>query len=295
MATIKKLKIKLQRQEGQILISPTNIKNNKKSISDILNGDSGNSLKSDFKGNLGVAFNSTNSKITDGYWIVLQDWSQCDRACGGGNSTLHRMCVPPKSGGRNCIGEPIITRKCNPQPCPSVNGTDSMGNNKNTTTLKPIVKVMPFSSRPQRYTKCVIKEGDLMLNTQPGSSILTNNPLLNTKVEGMDSLQIPTRAVMNNRTISLFAGDEYSTLVLSFNIKETMFSRSVKRSGCFILNENKKKIAELCPFGCESTSKAVEEWDYDFNLFKIQCNTPRDIIELNQQELSKKLEDKIVN
>ena len=253
MATLKKLKIKIQRDDGEILITSNNLNTKKNSISDILNGENtASTLKSDSNGNIGVSLNST-QKITDGYWIVLQDWSQCDRACGGGNSTLHRMCIPPKSGGRDCIGEPIITRKCNPQPCPDVYGTEYEGEDKNTTTLKPIVKVMPFSSRPQRYTKCVIKEGDLMLFTQPGSPLLLNNPLLNTKAEGMDSLQIPTRAIMNNRTLSLFAGDEYSTLVISFNIRETMFSRSIKHSGCFILNENNKKMAELCPFGCESS------------------------------------------
>ena len=294
MAVVKKLKIQRQRMNGQFLLNSNNKDNKKNTISNLLSdiGDTPN-LKNDKGGNLGVGFNST-QKITDGYWITLQDWSQCDRACGGGRSALHRMCVPPKAGGRPCQGEPVIERPCNTHQCPDVKGTGN-GGDKNTTTLKPIIKILPFSSRPQRYTKCVIKEGDLMLYTSPDSPNLLNNPLLKTRADGMSTLQIPTRAIMNNRTISLFGGEEYDTLILTFNLRLTAFSRSAKHPGCFMLNENNgKNVAELCPFGCENAGKAVEEWDYDFNLFKLQCNTAKDIIELDNTDFNKKLEDKIV-
>jgi hypothetical protein len=58
--------------------------------------------------------------LTDGYWIVLQMWSQCTLKCGGGKSFLQRMCVPPKDGGKPCEGEAILSKDCNKQPCPGV-------------------------------------------------------------------------------------------------------------------------------------------------------------------------------
>jgi hypothetical protein len=58
--------------------------------------------------------------MTDGYWSILQDWTQCTKKCGGGLSYMQLMCIPPKNGGKNCMGQPIRTRPCNPQPCPTV-------------------------------------------------------------------------------------------------------------------------------------------------------------------------------
>ena len=60
------------------------------------------------------------NKMTDGYWMILQDWSQCTKKCGGGLSYRHLMCIPPKNGGKQCVGQPIRTRPCNPEPCPTV-------------------------------------------------------------------------------------------------------------------------------------------------------------------------------
>merc|ERR1712032_275925 len=102
--------------------------------------------------------------FADGYWIMLQNWSQCSLKCGGGISTLQRMCIPPKKGGKPCEGKAILTKSCNPQPCPRVYGTsENMENRKNTEVMKPIVKIMPFTNVPQRYTLCKIKESDMMI------------------------------------------------------------------------------------------------------------------------------------
>jgi len=97
----------------------------------------------------------------DGYWITLQEWSQCSLHCGGGISTKQRMCVPPKEGGLPCEGPAILTKPCNIQPCPRVKGI-SPNDQKYDAVKKPIVKIMPFSNRPQRYTKCIVKESDLL-------------------------------------------------------------------------------------------------------------------------------------
>ncbi len=290
MATVKKLKIGRQRKKGEFPITQND--NTKQTISQFLNPNLGNTqlLKGDNLGNLGVNFNST-QKITDGYWIVLQDWSQCDRACGGGSSTLHRMCVPPKNGGKNCEGDAIVTKQCNPKPCPEVKSTKELNESKNTTTLQPIIKVLQFSSRPQRYTKCVIKEADLMMHTNPKIIELINNPNFLGK-ETNENLEIPTRVVMNNRTFTIFSGIEYDSLVLTFNLKDTIFYRMKNKTSCFTLKEREKTV-DLCPFGCDNVNKAVDEWDYDFNLFKFQCNSQRDIIKVDT-DYDKKLKEMMV-
>ena len=138
-----------QRDKGVFNIKQKPVDN---TIQNMLNPDYGTSGKmlNDGKGNLSV--NGTDNP-TDGYWIMLQDWTQCSLKCGGGISTLHRMCVPPKTGGKACDGNPIMTRPCNSQPCPKVKEIAENGINKrDNNTMKPLVKVMPFSTRPQRYS-----------------------------------------------------------------------------------------------------------------------------------------------
>jgi len=68
---------------------------------------------------------------------------------------------------------------------------------KKYIVLKPIWKNLPFTSRPQRYIKCQIKESDVLYRTW-------NSPFAKaTKVK------IPARLVMNNHTISLFEDEDY--------------------------------------------------------------------------------------
>lgn len=94
------------------------------------------------------------TQVIDGYWIVLQDWSQCNMKCGGGTSTLQRVCVPPKNGGAPCQGDLVINRSCNTEPCPNVYESTQHNPDSNiqNIVLPPTVKVMTFSSRPQRYS-----------------------------------------------------------------------------------------------------------------------------------------------
>ncbi len=192
------------------------------------------------------------------------------------------MCIPPQNGGKNCEGEPVIKRPCNNQPCPS--------NNKQTetNTLKPIIKIMQFSNRPQRYTKCVIKESDLMMSNSPKVQDLTGSQMINSK----DIPQIPVRAIMNNRTITLFTGVEYETHVMTFNLIDTNLFRIKDKTNCFKL-KSKENTVDLCPFGCDNIKAAVDEWDNDFNLFKNQCNNKMDII-IVDTDFDKKLKNIMV-
>jgi len=78
----------------------------------------------------------------DGHWKVLQDWSTCTLACGGGTQTLHRVCIEPTvPEGLPCIGEPILTKACNEDPCPH-----DVSESEEEMDLK--FKIMKVSYRP---------------------------------------------------------------------------------------------------------------------------------------------------
>jgi hypothetical protein len=239
-------------------------------------------------------FNSTTQNLIDGYWITIQNWSQCSLKCGGGTSTLQRMCIPPKFGGKECEGDPIITKSCNIQPCPDVfmNG-QNLKENEHVTIRNPIMKSLPFSEKPQRYVKCKIKESDLFVFLNV-TDIMFDKQSIFKRIDMKDqtSVEFPVRAIMNNKTVSIYTGDSIESMFLSFNIKETSFYRS-SRIGCFQLYESPQKYITLCPFGCENgNTQPLEEWDYDYHLFKFQCNYKNDI---NSKELKRKLDEKIVN
>ena len=294
---LRSLKIDEQHEDGIVAIKHNPSTEKKDTIQDLLNqnkqGDRTKNhpkLERDKDGNLNVGFNSTqNQHLTDGYWIMLQDWTQCSLKCGGGTSTLQRMCVPPKNGGKDCIGERILTKPCNPQPCPDIFKTGE--NNKNATINKAIIKSMPLTNKPQRYVKCKIKEADLMLFQNVTDPNFKKNPIVgNQDLNGANSISIPMRAIMNNSTFTLFSGEDTESLFISFNLISSRFIRSTQK-GCFEIYESNKKYATLCPFGCDNADKALEEWDYDFNLFKYQCNIKKPL----DDEMKMKLDDKIVN
>jgi len=94
------------------------------------------------------------------------------------------------------------------------------------------------------------------------------------------NIQIPVRVIMNNQTLTAYAGNELSERKIGFNIKFTVFQRSEKHENCFLLAEGKKK-AEFCPFGYSSNARFYEQWDYEYNLFKYQCLTKRGVVRAN--------------
>ena len=283
MTALRKIKIKHQREQGLIInytVPPANPQ-----VSDLVTGQTPH-LKEDKEGNLGVTFNSTTSKVVDGYWITLQEWTQCSLKCGGGVSTRHRMCVPPKEGGKPCDGPAILTRPCNVQPCPQVKDLTSIKQNKTRGFIKPVVKVMPFSDRPQRYSKCIIKESDMMYTK-----------LLQQKYQYVDNVQLPVRVVMNNRTIIIFgSSDDYNSVISTFELQLTDIAPSKLHTNCFILSQGEitdqnKLQAEICPFGLDRAEEIFQSWMYDFNLFKFQCHVERDIVDLDAAQ-AKTLNDK---
>jgi hypothetical protein len=233
-----------------------------------------------------VALNDPNNKAEDGKWIVLQDWSSCTLKCGGGLSYQHLMCIPPKNGGKPCEGPNIRTKPCNTLPCPETKQLSSIlkpeDKSPNGDKIeKPIIKVMPLSQRPQRYDKCYIKDSDaLMIKNDKETASLETIP------------KIPVRIVMNNKTITVYQDETLQTNYVTFVLKDTSFNISKNDNKCFVLSGNNNK-AEFCSFGDQ---KFVDEWNYDFNLFKYQCKEKREVVELDKNEdskLKKDYEDKV--
>ena len=282
MITLRKIKISHQRQQG--IIINYNIPPPKEMVGDLLTGNTPH-LKSDKDKNLGVTFNSTTSKVVDGYWITLQTWTQCSLKCGGGVSTFHKMCVPPKEGGKPCDGPAILNKPCNVQPCPVVKDLKTFKLNQTRSFKKPIVKIMPFSDRPQRYSKCIIKESDMMYTK-----------IFNEKVQYVENVQVPVRVVMNNRTIAIFGSSDYNSVLSSFELQHTEIAPSKMHPNCFILSQGditdlNHLQAEICPFGLDRSPEVYQEWLYDFNLFKNQCHSDKETVDLDAAD-ARSLDDK---
>jgi len=267
MSRLKNMKVKMQRDEG-LIITNGNIKKAPGPEEQWKNDKIFLEARK-----MRIAREQENKSASDGYWVTIQNWSQCSQKCGGGETVLQRMCVPPKNDGKPCTGPPIIRMKCNTHPCPRVTkygGVEGNINNRNTTeVLKPTVKVLEFSNRPQRYQKCIIKEGDLLYSIYVGDK----EEELNGKKKPI-KVTIPVRAVMNNKTFSVYGGEDYTTLKESFSMETSDFVGSKEDSTCFIIKNNIRK-AQFCFFGSERTVEHFNEWDYDFNLFKYQCKTRR--------------------
>lgn len=250
--------------------------------------------------------NSNQNKPKTSYWEVLQDWSTCSKFCGGGTQTLQRICVQIKVG-EACEGQEILTKPCNTKPCPvddrKINILDPFNKKKViVNNKKPVLKVLPFSDRPQRYDKCHLKESDLLLTVG-----LNKAPSLNQSMK-ITAIQIPVRVIMNEHTISAYAGLKETDKKVSFDIKKVNFYHSSRDPMCFELKEigvsdvageigaievfpNK---AEFCPFGSSSNGPEIkEEWDYDFHLFKNQCHQDKKVSAvLDEAEIEKELNNK---
>jgi hypothetical protein len=221
----------------------------------------------------------------NGFWVLLQNWSSCTKKCGGGLQYMQLMCSPPQNGGTPCDGLALRTKKCNEQNCPGVSeAAKVLPKAKGKNYGKPVVKVMPISTRPLRYDKCHIKEIDAIFTKW-------------TKKEGYNGYnKIPTRVVMNEKTITMFTDETMATMIGTFVIKNTvLYESTTKPTSCFVLNSDTIK-GEFCNIDASNKFDFVAEWRYDFNLFRNQCHTDRKTVALSDQEengLKKELQDRI--
>lgn len=219
-------------------------------------------------------------------WAIVQDWSECSVQCGGGISTLQRKCLSI-----SCQGKEILTRPCNPTPCPEY--LKELAKIKKDTP-PPKVETRSITNRPEEYIKCNIKEKDMLM----------------TKInEKKEKFRIPVRVILNTKTVNIFLDPEdVSTNQGTFIVKETEFNKSKTNYECFILRSPSKSI-ELCPLNLSARDLSEEEiesidnnsipeeklvfyneWHYDFNLFKFQCNKVD-----REKEFAAKLENDVKN
>ena len=200
----------------------------------------------------------------DGYWILLNDWSQCTLHCGGGKSYQQWMCVPPKKGGKNCVGTAIREKNCNEKPCPGVSSISGLVSTPNNKVVPPIWKMLPFSNRPQRYIKCQIKEGDILYKDWSRPMVNENDPV-----------KIPARLVMNNSTISLYTDEAYTSSLFTFRLPLVSIKPDVKDNCCFIIRSNNKKF-DICSFqkdcGTKSNPIFFNEWSRELSFFSDACS-----------------------
>jgi len=225
--------------------------------------------------------NSENRELKDGYWILLQDWTQCTLKCGGGKRYQQWMCHPPENGGKPCMGSGIKVKDCNTKPCPNILSKKKKnkkgetvkydGKGNKSITLKPIFRMIPFSTRPQQYIKCILKETDAML--------ILKNYKHNLPNKAFDTLpKVPVRIVMNNSTISAFQDEKYHNNIFTMTIKESIFLRDLKEKCCFFLRWRKSEY-KICGFerDCAKKTNFVKNWERDYGLFKKECGIKREI------------------
>ena len=210
-------------------------------------------------------------EVVDGKLQLLQDWSECTLKCGGGKSYQQWMCIPPKNGGEPCQGELIRSKDCNIQACP-LSTLMAEKVQEDEEYKKPIVKIGPYSKRHNRYHKCIVKEGDsfrLELDEETG-----------------DYNRIPSKLLMNNRTLSIFEDDTYEKLVYSFKLEKTSIEADSSEFCTLILTDTQKKIKlrgfdQSC--GTPDEDKFVLDWKREFALFKYECKTGRQDILLDKE------------
>lgn len=178
-----------------------------------------------------LKLNKQKEQVIDGYWIPINEWSACSQLCGGGIQIQHLQCIPPKNGGKPCIGSNILQRPCNTHPCSDTNNNI----------------IIPFTPKPQRYDKCILKE--------TYATYIDNN-----------NDKILLHLIMNNNSITLYNTNE--TIITSFLLENTSLIRIKSNNKCFILKDNIHTV-QICSL--YNSNSFVNEWKNDFNLFKFKC------------------------
>lgn len=227
----------------------------------------------------------------DGYLQLIQDWTKCTLKCGGGESFQQWRCIPPKPGGKPCMGELIRKKKCNETPCPGVQiGSDDADTKakekEEEIDFKPIFKSQPFISRPQQDIPCVVRENDVLYEK------------LDPKTKDSDKkvyVKVPGRLLINNRTIGLFEDNEYDNAVISFNLMETQLNPHKADHCCFYLRsyQRSQMICAMSDCGTKADPKFLNSWKYTFSLFRQKCFRKPDSKALKEKEKGPEKEESL--
>ncbi len=116
------------------------------------------------------------------------------------------------------------------------------------------------------------------------------------KIDDIGGLKLPCRAVMNTQTLTVYSGEKFETLYMSFTLKKTRFYEAKNKKNCFKLYETTKKYITLCPYGAEISNKEYNEWKRDFEIFKTRCERPKQHVlsDEEQKALDAKIKAKMV-
>eukprot|EP00340_Litonotus_pictus_P004622 CAMPEP_0170527366 /NCGR_PEP_ID=MMETSP0209-20121228/12848_1 /TAXON_ID=665100 ORGANISM="Litonotus pictus, Strain P1" /NCGR_SAMPLE_ID=MMETSP0209 /ASSEMBLY_ACC=CAM_ASM_000301 /LENGTH=521 /DNA_ID=CAMNT_0010817849 /DNA_START=974 /DNA_END=2539 /DNA_ORIENTATION=- len=243
--------------------------------------------------------------VGDGYWDLLSDWSQCSLKCGGGFSLQQWMCVPPSNPqGKHCEGVAVLKKHCNNKPCPGVYlNKDSIGDMESDEhTEKPILKVQPFLSRPQRYERYRILEKDVFLLRE---KLDDNNKIVS-------SDRVPVRLVINKNTVSAYQNETLQSAIFTLSLKKIKVIIHSSDSCCLKFSENTQYICGGFSDPCGSVAnpifrKAILQYVNEFSsLYKQQDKQTfqekpqqaesdivgMDIVQNREDLLEKKLHDK---
>jgi len=231
--------------------------------------------------------------------IILQDWTPCNLACGGGLSFLQLMKVDAKEGGKPCkTNDTILKRECNSHACPTqaqitgINSEIKKLQDLRTQNNKILsVKTVRISNRPQRYDKCYLKETDALMEKRDDISLQT----LSTNVsKNLEFPLIPVRLVMNDKTITAYQDDNLINKISTYLLDESNFIKTDDIRRCFIIKNNISS-AKFCMIDA-SKGDFLEEWFYDFNLFKHQCRKERvksDKYLVEEKKMEKEYKEKV--
>lgn len=194
----------------------------------------------------------------DGRWVDAEDWSQCDKTCGGGKQIKQRFCIPPSGGGKQCKGNPMLERLCATQPCPEggaggagggAGGSGSSGAGKVAVhhlapkSLPMQIVMKQVSKRPQRYEECVVREGDICV---------VRDDFPQFKI----APRLPARAVLNLLTFSVYENANFDSIQQSYvlsTMKIKPYPGDIDK--CFTVTDGKSNHAlSLC--ACDFSKSA---------------------------------------
>merc|ERR1740139_59688 len=159
---------------------------------------------------------------------------------------------------------------------------------------KPIVKMMPLTQRPTRYDKCHLKETDIFAVIKPQGINLAEQLALDPNYLMSDQCgKIPARIVLTQKSIAVYKDQNLDSIEFTGDLNSVSLVRINKNETCFLL-QGKNQNQQIIICSMESKNSFVEEWDYDFSLFKHQCQEKRPIIKLaNDSEAKRKFREGI--
>lgn len=192
--------------------------------------------------------------MKESQWRLLQDWSTCSVACGGGTQTRQLICIKGTSG-KDCEGNSIQNRACNTQPC-----TPIEPDNPKRELLPLIVKTITPTKRPQREEPCVIKESDMQMVRKDLKGFKTPP-------------KMPVRMIMNNSTLSIFLSEQFGDINFSSTLEELTWKSDPETNCIQVLNMRNSENRQICAMELshESMHDQISSWLYNLDLFKNKC------------------------